>query len=488
MEDVSERSSLYRGYALFVLLLVGVSNLATRQLPSYLASVQVVGSFPEDPASGLGCIVTDASFYSIADGTCLRRWEFGVLIGYGFAFVFAIASVGAGVICDRTPRVALVSVALTLWSVGTSMQASAKSFCALLMCRSLVGFAQAFALPSTVSLIADYFKDSQHVAQVILSASFFFGSGCASFSIVLAQVLGWRWTVLLAGLAGIPVAALLRFTVAEPERTTWSAPCSVEVVASEIFGRSRVARRLIVAVSAKFLASVCLSSFLPIWYSRQALVGYSSSKYASLNALVVCIGGILSAVLGCILNHSWGRRDPRAPCWIGLCSSLGSLPLLWLTLRTEVFTTSLLGFLLLLIVGESWFDPSMILLQASVRRSVRGQAVTLLLVVSTLAANAGPALLGSFDSGGAEIGNHLFWIASLANVTAAAAFASTALEVAVEPVAVDSCSDMKRNTADFCPHGLYDACAFSGLGVVSATTRKQVSLVLPHASTPMGFY
>jgi len=380
-------------------------------------------------------VVKDASFYNMADGACLTHSEYGLLSGYGFALIFAIASLPAGRICDRKPRVATASTALLAWSMATAMQASAHSFSFLLLCRCVIGLSQAFAMPAAISLASDYFREKQTLAELVLCVGLYMGSGCASFSILLAEALGWRWAVLLSGLGGLIVTILLYATVREPERTEWSAPCALDVVAHEVYEKSRVARMLIMAASAKMIAAYSLSAFLPIWYARVNLIGFSTNEYAVWNAFTISIGGMLSALCGTFLNHHLGKVDYRAPCWIGLFGSLMSIPLICVMLFTSYFVVSMSAFFLLIIVGESWFAPAMALLQASVRRSVRAQAVTASLVGATLVGNLGPTVLGFIDPGGESIGFHLAWICILANLAAALSFVWTAHEINLDPVA-----------------------------------------------------
>eukprot|EP00419_Tripos_fusus_P026874 CAMPEP_0172699028 /NCGR_PEP_ID=MMETSP1074-20121228/29883_1 /TAXON_ID=2916 /ORGANISM="Ceratium fusus, Strain PA161109" /LENGTH=527 /DNA_ID=CAMNT_0013520165 /DNA_START=69 /DNA_END=1653 /DNA_ORIENTATION=+ len=379
--------------------------------------------------------IADANFYSMADGACLHHWEFGVLVGYGFAAVFAAGSIPAGFVCDRRPRVAVASAALMIWSFGTSLQASAHDFSFLLGCRAIVGLAQAFAMPAATSLAADYFVDRPGIVVVVLSVGLYLGSGCASFSLLLAGLVGWRWVTLFVGLFGMVLSLVFYSTVQEPERTEWSAPCSISVVSDEVFEKSRVAWMIIVAGSAKMLAAYSLGAFLPIWYSRSDLDGYTSTEYAYTNALAISAGGLLSALLGSLLSLCWGRRDPRAPCWIGLVGAILSLPLICMVLLTPSFTMSMTALFLLLLVSESWFGPAVALLQASVRRSVRGQAVSMFLVASSLAANFGPVVVGILDTGGPEVGLHLLWLCLAANLAAASAFVWTAREIGIDPVA-----------------------------------------------------
>lgn len=500
-----EKQAWYRIYVLCVLLVVCACSLATRNLPSYLVTVpvpeceetceSVVLQKPVCEGSTLevwpsrqptqkelcklclsrvtpprwsnfawaagdntsGALMhrlpiawvdesLDATFYNLADGTCLHHWEYGILIGYGFALFFALGSVPAGKVCDVRSRVEVASLALLVWSVATCMQAGAHTFGFLLGCRVAVGLSQAFALPAAVSLTADYFHERQSCAVEILSAGLHLGSGCASFSILFAEVVGWRWAVFIAGLLGILMVPVLYGTVKEPERTEWSAPCQLSIVTDEVFEKSRVARTLIFAGSAKMLAAYSLNAYLPIWYSRRGLIGYTNYTYACWNALVVSSGGLLSALFCSFLSHHWSKVDWRAPCWIGMIGAICSVPLTILVLQTPYFWVSMPCFFLLLLVSEGWYGPALSLVQASVRRSVRGQAVSMFMVVPTLAGNLGPAMVGFLDPGDDRVGAHLLWICILANVVAAAAFMWTAREITVDPVAAGLGS--KREESD----------------------------------------
>merc|ERR1719188_2094396 len=59
------------------------------------------GGAEREQVSWQNSTLMDASFYNLADGACMYQWEYGILIGYGFAIVFAIGSAPAGWVCDR---------------------------------------------------------------------------------------------------------------------------------------------------------------------------------------------------------------------------------------------------------------------------------------------------------------------------------------------------------------------------------------------------
>jgi len=386
---------------------------------------------------------TVSGFYNMADATCLWYWEYGLLIGYGFALVYAAGTIPAGWLCDRHRRTSIIALSTFVWSLSTAMQAQATGSTGLFLlvgCRVMIGLAQSFGTPACLSLLVDYFASNGRQRDMALALLTMVGPqlgvGCASFSIIFAELLGWRWVVLLTGLCGILLAFVVLLTIKEPQRTEWSSPCPVSVVVEEVFEKSRVSRLLMWAVSAKMLSSYSLTAFLPIWFARRNLEGYTNDAYAFWNALAVSVAGLLSVGLGSIIGRAWSRLDVRAPCYVGLIGALASLPLIFLMVFTEYFKTSLLCYFLLLVVGDAWFGPSMNLLQLAVRHSVRGQATSMLLGVAALAGNVGPALVGFLDPGGSNIGIHLLWICSAAQVLAALSFLWTANEITLDPVSV----------------------------------------------------
>lgn len=371
------------------------------------------------------------AFYNLAEGVCMQPRQYGILAGYGFAIAFAVGSLLAGQTCDRHPRVAVVSIAVVTWSMAMSLQASAHTFTFLMACRCITGLAQAFATPAALSISIDYFGDRQGAAAVLLSAGLYLGSGLASFSVLLAETVGWRWVVLLSGLTGIIVALLLYFTVQEPDRTEWCAPCSLSVVTHEVFDKSRVARLLLLAATCKMFAAYTLGAFLPLWFVRSGLHGHTIGTYAAWNMLVIAGAGLVSTLVAGVVGSI---RDPRASCWVGAAGSCVSLPLMLGVILSGSLCASMLCLFLLLIVNDSWLVPAVSLLRASVRRSVRSQAESVFMVASTLAASFGPAVMGVLDTGDDNLGSQLSCIVVLANVAAIVAFVCTANEVSVDPV------------------------------------------------------
>merc|ERR1719198_82735 len=97
------------------------------------------------------------------------------------------------------------------------------------------------------------------------------------------------------------------------------------------------------------------------------LPGYSNVAYAGINALIIAGGGLLSMYGGSWLGNLWSPHDPRATCWIGLIGAFVSIPLVLLVLFAGNFFFSMICFLLLVLLSESWFAPTIGLVQKSIR-------------------------------------------------------------------------------------------------------------------------
>jgi MFS family permease len=204
MDDARHRiegevRSRYRGYVLFVLMLVYVFNFLDRQILSILA---------EDIKHDLG--ISDAAM--------------GFLLGTSFAVFYAVFGIPLGKAADLVNRTRLISAGLFLWSLMTSLSGAASGFGPLATCRMLVGVGEASASPAVYSLLYDYFpKRLRTTAIAIYSSGIFIGAGLGliiggfvlvawkhHFPTSASAPLGlraWQAAFIVVGLPGVLLAA-----------------------------------------------------------------------------------------------------------------------------------------------------------------------------------------------------------------------------------------------------------------------------------------
>lgn len=443
----------YRHYVLFILLLVYIHCLLSRMLPAFLVSVPTPGcdrlcastataplchqrSGWEPLASAndqtfLHCqecrarvgaysaeAVADGNWFNMRDGACIGRWQYGILMGYGFSLPFVLGSLVTARLVDVVNRQCILAVAVAVWSGASGIMAGVSSFEPLLLSRFLLGVSESFVVPASFSLIADYFDEASHgSAGSLLSAGVCLGAGAASWAVPLALRVGWRASCVLVGGAGVVLAALVSLTVHEPARQRAKARKLGRAAM-----RVQVVWILTAAASLRLAASYTIAAFLPTYYLRASLPGFSAGAYAAANASLVASTGLLSAVIGGIAADALGRHLDSAPSAIAACANLAAAVLYAGVFRARHFAVSMAFYGGALLVGECWYGLMLLQVKRAVPQAVQGQVLTLVLSVATVLSNAGPAATGALDPGNAHLGRILLCIVAAGTGLAAGLF------------------------------------------------------------------
>jgi MFS family permease len=158
------------------------------------------------------------------------------LQGLAFSLFYTVLGIPIAWLADRANRRNIIATGTALWSLFTTLSATAKTYSRLLLMRVGVGVGEATLSAPGVSLLADYFPRSQlGRAMSIYALGIFFGSGLGYFigAVVVGRVdvagtwhlpvLGairpWQSAFVAVGLPGF-VIALLFLTIREPARQT----------------------------------------------------------------------------------------------------------------------------------------------------------------------------------------------------------------------------------------------------------------------------
>jgi MFS family permease len=148
----------------------------------------------------------------------LSDTQLGIMTGFAFALMYALAGLSIARWADRGDRVAIVSVTAAIWSVLVTACGTARNFLQLLLLRIGVGVGEAGCVPASQSLIADYFDRGERPRANALymmgtGVSALIGYGLAGW---LNELYGWRTMFMILGLPGLIVAALAWLTLREP--------------------------------------------------------------------------------------------------------------------------------------------------------------------------------------------------------------------------------------------------------------------------------
>lgn len=250
----------------------------------------------------------------------------GVLNGFGFLVIYAIAGIPIARLADRGRFGRVISASIAGWSVMTMLGGFVASGWQLAATRAGVALGEAGSSPAAHAYISRNFRpDLRATALAVLSLGAPLG-GMVSMMAggVAGELLGWRRTFMLMGAIGLVLAPVVLVALGRgqpPPKTPAGSAAAVDLRA--ILRKPSV------------LALCAASGFI-------ALGGYASGAFSPAFLIrahgmsVATVGlqmGLLNGALGVagMLSLGWlggrlGRRDPRWPLALLVLVVLVSIP------------------------------------------------------------------------------------------------------------------------------------------------------------------
>jgi predicted MFS family arabinose efflux permease len=198
------------------------------------------------------------------------------LLGSAFAWVYGLSGPIAGIVVDRVRRKTAILGGLQFWSIVCAASALSRTFRQLFTFRAAEGLGEAVYYPASASLISDYHgKQTRSTALGILVTGVYVGTvGGSLWAGLMAERLGWRFSLEVLGIAGCGLGIALQFLLREIPRgsaeddsanqtcSTWSQELSAIV-------RTPTAVTLMLAfVCSNFVALVLLTWMPAYLYGR----------------------------------------------------------------------------------------------------------------------------------------------------------------------------------------------------------------------------
>jgi MFS family permease len=160
--------------------------------------------------------------------------QMSLLMGFAFVCFYLLVAFPIARLVDYKSRRAILGVGTTIWSLTTAISGLTRTFGQLFVCRVGAGVGAACSSPASFSMVADLFpREKLPRAFAFLFFGTFLGEGIAlivggtlaglftRLSPVMLPVVGtlhgWQLTLIVIGLPGLLVAALMA-TVHEPAR------------------------------------------------------------------------------------------------------------------------------------------------------------------------------------------------------------------------------------------------------------------------------
>lgn len=324
----------------------------------------------------------------------------GFLTGTAFALFYVTLGIPIAQLADRWNRRNLVAAALAIWSGMTALSGLAMNIVHLTLARIGVGIGEAGCSPSAHSMISDYYPPEQRstamgVYTLGISAGIMLAYLAGGW---VAQNIGWREAFFIVGIPGLVLAAVVRFTVVEPERgasesrvDTATKPRLFEVL------RFLVARRSFmhmgVAAGLSSFVGYSVINFMPSFIVRSFGMGLAELGFW-LGIIVGIAGGFGFFVGGYIADRVGRRGHRRAFLFLTTAMLMSALCYFGVFLSQSAFWCLVM---LVIPTALSNFYLAPVLAQAQSLVSLRMRSVAsalVLLLINVIGLALGPLLTG----------------------------------------------------------------------------------------------
>ncbi len=342
--------------------------------------------------------------------------QLGWLVGFAFTAVYALTSLPLARLADHGRRRSVIAAGLFAWSLFTSATSLAQNFLQMFLLRMGVGIGEAAGSAPGQALISDYVpreRRARGLSIISLGAVAGLAVGMVGGG-WLNEFWGWRVAFLVAGLPGMALALLVRFTVREPPRG-WSdgatTPPPRERVMEVVHHLLAIPTfRWTVAASATALfASMGRNLWEPSFLIRiyEMGTGAAGTWYFLSSPLPSALG----IYLGGYLCDRLSRRDRRWFLGVPILGQVLSVPFLiafvmWpeshripLPLGLPALPVALLFSVVASMLGSWYTAPFLTIIQNLARPSMRALAAALCATFTALVGHTlGPLLVGDLNT------------------------------------------------------------------------------------------
>lgn len=341
----------------------------------------------------------------------LSDGQLGLLSGLAFAAFYATLGIPIAMWADRGDRRSIIALALTIWSGMTAISGFAQNFWHLLLARMGVGVGEAGGTPPATSMISDLYAPHERATALGIYTTGI-GLGILAGFIMggyVYEAYGWRVAFFVAGVPGLILALLVRFTLKEPVRG------AIEQRDDETEAPTLPETLKFVAGQSSFLwlllgcSLICVSAngflvFTSSHLQRTYEVG-PGAVAAPLGVLIGGVGGVGAVVLGLICDRLSQKNLMWRPLIIAICAA-AALPFAWMFLQAETIMGAYLWNIVPSFIGLVYASIAYTASQELVGLRMRAFAAAFMLLCLTLIGiGGGPTIVGVLSDQLAQAGS-----------------------------------------------------------------------------------
>ncbi|MXN66357.1 MFS transporter [Stappia sp. GBMRC 2046] len=329
----------------------------------------------------------------------LSDTKLGILSGLAFAVVFGAFGLPIARLAARGNRRNIISLSLIAWSGLTAATAGAQNFTHLALARIGVGIGEAGGVAPAHSMITDLYPPEKRTSAM---ATFVSGGNIGillAFLIggIVGQEFGWRWAFVVAGVPGILLAFLLRFTVREPERDisvkAGEQNRSLFIATSRAIFDDPGLRCALFAISLTGVVTFGALAWTPTFAIRA--LGLSQAQAGIFLALSVGIGGGLGTWFSGRVADRLGTSDPRWRLGIAVAGLLAAKPFILGFLLLESRPPALGCLVVATLFAGIFWAPTFVFLHSRIPSHMRPMATAIFIFAFNLVGvGMGPTVVG----------------------------------------------------------------------------------------------
>ena len=332
----------------------------------------------------------------------LSDTQLGTLTGLSFALFYTTLALPVARLADRVARKYVLTAALTIWTLMTAASGFAGGYLTLLFCRIGVGVGEAGCVPSSHSMISDYFpRHRRALAMAVWGLALPLGGMLGfAFGGKLTAALGWRETFKVVGLAGLAMAPVVLLLLKEPKRGRFETDHPLATAHRRtvrdslgVLWNLRSFRYLVIGEALQSWAQAAMMAWNAPFYSR--LHAMPISEIATWLALITGFGGAVGTFLGGALAERLGRRDVRWYLRVPSIAAFLTVPFALLQYFTGDVRVSLASAVVPAIMVNVYMAPGNAVSQSLAPPQMRAfTSAIFVLVVSLVGTGFGPTVTG----------------------------------------------------------------------------------------------
>ena len=327
----------------------------------------------------------------------------GFIAGFGFVIFYSILAAPVARWADRGSRRTIITWGLVIWSGMTALGGIARNAFQLTLSRFGVGVGEAAGTAPSSSMISDFFPGSRRssamaiyqLGPVIGGFLGYFVGGWVNHSY------GWHAAFFVAGVPGLLVALLFRYTVREPRR-------GISELKQVDTGQQGFWETLDFLLGQKcylvVLLGFCFTTFTQFGFGTWAppffgRIHHLNTKQIGIYAgTVQAVAGLVGTLTGGYLSDYLGRKNVRWRIYVsGICSILACPGVLLFVLSHSLFWC-IVGFTIVSAASPVHVGPIVAVSHSVVKVGMRAFATSVIYLISELLGlGLGPFLIGVFN-------------------------------------------------------------------------------------------